>query len=48
MGFTKHEKNTYEPHIAGSEIQSFVGMINFISWGVSVYKKIPQKIIGSF
>ena len=30
-----HEKETYVPPNVGSEIQSFVGMLNFISWGVS-------------
>jgi len=36
MGFTIHEINTPVPHTAGNEIQSFVGMLNFISWGVSL------------
>jgi len=39
MGFTMHEKETAVPPNAGSEIQSFVGMLNAISWGVSLYKK---------
>ena len=31
-----HEKETPVPPNAGSEIQSLVGMLNFISWGVSL------------
>jgi len=38
MGFTLHEKKTPVPPNAGSGIQSYIGMLNFISWGVrSVY-----------
>ena len=29
-----HEKETPVPPNVGSEIQSLVGMLNFISWGV--------------
>ena len=36
MRFTIHEKTTSVPPNAGSEIQSFLGMLNFISWGVSL------------
>ena len=36
MGFTMHEKKTPVAPDAGREIQSFVGMLNFISWGVSL------------
>ena len=36
MGFTMHENKTYLPPNAGREIQSFVGMLKFISWGVSL------------
>jgi len=35
-------KNTCTPN-ARNEIQSFVGMLNFISWGVSLYKKYNKK-----
>jgi len=35
MGFTIHEKKTPIPPNAGNEIQSFVGMLNFMRWGVS-------------
>jgi len=31
MGFTMHEKNPPVPPNARSEIQSFLGMLNFIS-----------------
>jgi len=31
MGFTMHEKQTPIPPNAGSGIQSFVGVLNFIS-----------------
>jgi len=34
MGFTTPEITV--PPNAGNEIQSFVGMLNFISWGVSL------------
>jgi len=35
MGFTMSEKKTTNvPPNAGSEIQSVLGMLNFISWGV--------------
>ena len=33
---TMHEKKTPVPPNAGREIQSFVGILNFISWGVSL------------
>ena len=36
IGFTISEIKTAVPHNAGNEIQSFVGMLNFISWGVSL------------
>ena len=36
MGFTKPEIKTPVPPNAGNEIQSCVGMLNFISWGVSL------------
>jgi len=36
MGFIMHEKKTPVAPDAGREIQSFVGMLNFISWGVSL------------
>jgi len=36
MGFTMHEKQTPIPPNAGSGIQSFVGVLNFISWRVSL------------
>ena len=36
LGFTIPEINTPVPHNAGNEIQSFVGVWNFISWGVSL------------
>ena len=36
MGFTMHEKKTPVPPDAGCEIKSFVGMLNFISWGGSL------------
>jgi len=42
MGFTMHEQKTHEPPNAGSEIQSFLEMLNFFSWGVN-FKKIPPK-----
>ena len=35
MGFTIREIKTPVPPNAGNEIQSCVGMLNFISWGVS-------------
>jgi len=31
-----HEKKTPVPPDAGSEIEPFIGMLNFISWGVSL------------
>jgi len=34
-----HEKETAVPPNAGIKIQSFVGMLNAISWGVSLYKQ---------
>jgi len=34
MGFSIHEKETHEPPNAGIGIQSVVGMLNCISWGV--------------
>jgi len=36
MGFTIPEIKTPVPSNAGNEIQSFVGMLNFNSWGVSL------------
>ena len=36
MGFSIPEIKTPVPPNAGKEIQSFVGMLNFISWGVSL------------
>jgi len=36
MGFTIPEIKTRVPHNAGNEIQSFVGMLNCISWGESL------------
>ena len=47
MGFTIPEIKTPVPPNARNGIQSFVGMLNFISWGVSLYQKNP-KSIGSF
>ena len=44
MWFTIPEIKTPVPTNAGNEIQSCVGMLNFISWGVTyVYKNISQK-----
>ena len=43
MGFTIPEIKTPVPHKAGNEIQSCVGMLNFIGWRVSLYKKIQMK-----
>jgi len=34
MGFIMHEKKKPVPPNAGIGIQSFVGMLNFISWGI--------------
>jgi len=36
MGFTIPEIKTPVPPNAGNGIQSFVGMVNCISWGVSL------------
>ena len=36
MGFTIPEIKTPVPPNAGNEIQSVVGMLNFIIWGVSL------------
>jgi len=36
MGFIMHEKKTPVPPNAEIGIQSFVGVLNFISWGVNV------------
>ena len=36
MGFTKPEIKTPVPPNAGNEIQSFVRMLNFICWRVSL------------
>ena len=47
MGFTIPEIKTPVHPNAGNEIQSFVGMLNFISWGVS-QKNNPNKLIESF
>ena len=41
-------EKTPEPPNAGNEIQSFVGIFNFISWGVSSIKKYKQTLIGYF
>ena len=38
MGFTIHEKETPISPNGGGGIQSFVRMLNFISWGVSLSK----------
>ena len=35
-GFTMHEKKTPVPPDAGSGIEPFIEMLNFISWGVSL------------
>ena len=35
-GFAIHKKKTPVSPNAGSAIQSFVGMLNFTSWGVSL------------
>jgi len=43
MGFTIREIKTPVPPNAGNEIQSCVGMLNLISWGVSLYKKKKKK-----
>ena len=48
MGFTIHEKKTPVPPNVEIEIQSFVGMLNFISWGVSLKQKLKKLFIGSF
>jgi len=39
MGFTIPEIKTPVPPNAGNEIQSIVGKLNFISWGVKLIKK---------
>jgi len=39
MGFTIPEIKTPVPTNVGNEIQSCVGMLNVISWGVSLLKK---------
>jgi len=36
MGFAIPEIKTPVPPNAGNEIQSYVGVVNFISWGVSL------------
>ena len=41
MGFTIPEIKTPVPPNAGNEIQSFVGMLDFIRWGVY---KLRRKI----
>ena len=43
MGFTIPEIKTPVPSNVGNEIQSFVGMFNFNSWGVSLLKYSSQK-----
>ena len=43
MGFTIPEIKTPVPPNVENEIQSFVGMFNFNSWGVSLLKCSPQK-----
>ena len=45
MGFTKHEiKQTPVPPNAGNKMQSFVGMLNCISWGVGLLKEKQKKL----
>ena len=36
MGFTMHEKKTPVPSNVGIGIQSLLGMLNFISWGIGL------------
>ena len=36
MGFTMHAKETLVPPNVEIKMQSFVGMLNFIKWGVSL------------
>jgi len=36
MDFSTPELKTPVPTNVGNEIQAFVGMLNFISWGVSL------------
>ena len=43
MGFTIPEIKTPVPTNVGNEIQSCVGMLNVISWGVSLLKKTLKK-----
>ena len=44
MGFTIHDiKKTPVPTNAGNEMQSFVGMFNFISWEVVFINKSKKK-----
>jgi len=38
-----HEKKTPVPPNAGNEIQSYVGMLNFISWWVSLYTQFKRQ-----
>jgi len=45
MVFTLQEKETPVPPNAGIEIQSFVGMLNSISWGVDLFYFKNQKKI---
>jgi len=37
-----HKKKTHLPANTGSEIQSCVGVLNYISWGESLLKKSPK------
>ena len=43
MGFTTPEIKTPVPPNQAIQIQSFVGMLNFISQGVSLLKKTAKK-----
>jgi len=45
MGFTTPEIKTPVPPNQAIQIQSFVGMLNFISQGVSLLKKTAKKSI---
>jgi len=47
MGYYASEK-TPVPTNAGIGIQSFVGMLNVISWGVNLFKKSPKKLCNIF
>ena len=43
-----HEKQTPTHSNAGSGTQSFIRMVNFVNWGVSLLKEIQNKITESF